>query len=90
VKSRHAPTTRHVVSRIGVLDLRLDLGDAALDVPAPLTIVVFSLSIITFLALPSMSSSTRSSLMPRSSEIAVPPGLLGQRHFSSHLLQVLG
>jgi hypothetical protein len=31
---------------------------------------VFSLSIITFLALPSMASVTFSSLMPRSSEIA--------------------
>jgi hypothetical protein len=37
--------------------------------PAPLTIVVFSLSIITFLALPSISMVTFSSLMPRSSEI---------------------
>jgi hypothetical protein len=43
----------------GLLDLRLDLGNAAVDVlPAPLTIVVFSLSIVTFLALPSMSSLT--------------------------------
>src|SRR3974377_2113116 len=41
--------------------------------PAPLTIVVFSLSIITFLARPSMLSVTFSSLMPRSSEIAWPP-----------------
>jgi hypothetical protein len=38
--------------------------------PAPLTIVVFSLSIITFLARPSMASVTFSILMPRSSEIA--------------------
>src|SRR2546430_1323847 len=41
--------------------------------PAPLTMVVFSLSIITFLARPSMLSVTFSSLMPRSSEIAWPP-----------------
>src|ERR1700758_3515746 len=41
--------------------------------PAPLTIVVFSLSITTFLARPSMLSVTFSSLMPRSSDIAVPP-----------------
>src|SRR5262249_54657544 len=41
--------------------------------PAPLTIVVFSLSIITFLARPSMERLTFSSLMPRSSEIAWPP-----------------
>src|SRR5262249_6695142 len=41
--------------------------------PAPLTIVVFSFSTVTFLALPSMSSFACSSLMPRSSEIAVPP-----------------
>src|SRR6266700_2465396 len=41
--------------------------------PAPLTTVVFSFSIITFLARPSMFSVTFSSLMPRSSEMAVPP-----------------
>src|SRR6187200_894065 len=41
--------------------------------PAPLTIVEFSLSIITFLARPSMASVTFSILMPRSSEIACPP-----------------
>src|SRR6202046_5266251 len=41
--------------------------------PPPLTIVVFSLSIITFLALPSIASVTFSSLMPRSSLIAWPP-----------------
>src|SRR5258708_6951022 len=41
--------------------------------PAPLTMVVFSLSIITFLARPSMASVTFSILMPRSSEIAWPP-----------------
>src|ERR1700689_2082052 len=41
--------------------------------PEPLTMVVFSLSIITFLALPSMASVTFSSLMPRSSLIAWPP-----------------
>src|SRR6516165_1859520 len=41
--------------------------------PAPLTMVVFSLSIITLLARPSMLSVTFSSLMPRSSEIAWPP-----------------
>ena len=41
--------------------------------PAPLTMVVFSLEISTFLALPSMSMVTFSSLMPRSSEITVPP-----------------
>src|SRR5712691_9596090 len=41
--------------------------------PAPLTIVVFSFSMITFLARPSMATVTFSSLMPRSSEIAWPP-----------------
>src|ERR1700730_13951113 len=42
--------------------------------PAPLTMLVFSLSIITFfLARPSMARVTFSSLMPRSSEIAWPP-----------------
>ena len=35
--------------------------------------VVFSLSIITFLARPSILSVAFSSLMPRSSDIAVPP-----------------
>src|SRR5690242_5040784 len=41
--------------------------------PPPLTMVVFSFSIVTFLARPSMASVTLSSLMPRSSEIAWPP-----------------
>src|SRR6266704_308786 len=41
--------------------------------PAPPTIVVFSLSIITFLARPSISTVTFSSLMPRSAETMVPP-----------------
>ena len=41
--------------------------------PAPSTIVVFSFSMITFLARPSMSIVTFSSLMPRSSEISWPP-----------------
>ena len=41
--------------------------------PAPSTIVVFSFSIITFLARPSILSVTFSSLMPRSSLIAWPP-----------------
>src|SRR6476646_2718983 len=38
--------------------------------PEPLTIVVFSLSIITFLVRPSMAIVTFSILMPRSCEIA--------------------
>ena len=62
----------------GLLDLRLDLADAALISlfePAPSTMVVFSFSITTFLARPSMLSVTFSSLMPRSSLIAVPPVL---------------
>jgi hypothetical protein len=42
--------------------------------PAPLTIVVFSFSIITFLARPSMFSVTFSSLMPRSSLMAGTAG----------------
>ena len=42
--------------------------------PAPLTIVVFSFSIITFLARPSMSSVTFSSLMPRSSRDRLAAG----------------
>jgi hypothetical protein len=65
-----------VVVRGGLLDLRLDLLDAAsISVlePAPFTMVVFSFSITTFLARPSMLRVTFSSLMPRSSEIAVPP-----------------
>src|SRR3984893_17548110 len=41
--------------------------------PAPPTIVVFSLSMVTFLARPSMFKVTFSSLMPRSSEMAWPP-----------------
>src|SRR5215468_8361474 len=41
--------------------------------PAPLTIVVLSLSIITFLARPSILTVTFSSLMPRSAETIVPP-----------------
>src|ERR687885_383866 len=40
--------------------------------PAPSTITVLSLSMRTFLARPSMSSVTVSSLMPRSSEITWP------------------
>jgi trehalose-6-phosphate synthase len=40
--------------------------------PAPLTIVVFSFSIITFLARPSILMVTFSSLMPRSAETMVP------------------
>ena len=41
--------------------------------PAPSMIVVFSFSITTFLARPSICSVTFSSLMPRSSEISWPP-----------------
>src|SRR4029450_3098102 len=41
--------------------------------PAPITIVVFSLSIVTFLARPSILTVTFSSLMPRSAETMVPP-----------------
>src|SRR5688572_13325783 len=41
--------------------------------PAPSTIVVFSFSIVTFLAVPSISRVTFSSLMPRSSEMTLPP-----------------
>ena len=41
--------------------------------PAPSMIVVFSFSITTFLARPSIASVTFSSLMPRSSEISWPP-----------------
>ncbi len=41
--------------------------------PAPSTMVVSSLVIDTFLARPSMSMPTFSSLMPRSSEITLPP-----------------
>ncbi len=41
--------------------------------PTPSMIVVFSLSMRTRLALPSMSSVTLSSLMPRSSAISWPP-----------------
>ena len=40
--------------------------------PAPLTIVVFSFSIITFLARPSVLTVTFSSLIPRSAETMVP------------------
>ena len=61
----------------GLLDLRADLLDAALDrrsgLPAPSMIVVLSLSIVTCLAWPRSSSLTFSSLMPRSSVIALPP-----------------
>jgi hypothetical protein len=60
----------------GLLDLRLDLGDAAVDVLARACSVddggVFLLD-DTFLARPSISSVTFSSLMPRSSEITEPP-----------------
>src|SRR6516165_11692983 len=41
--------------------------------PAPLTIVVFSLSTVTFLARPSILIVTFSSLIPRSAETMVPP-----------------
>src|SRR5262245_38037453 len=41
--------------------------------PAPCTMVVFSFSMITFLARPSMAVVTFSSLIPRSSEISWPP-----------------
>jgi hypothetical protein len=40
--------------------------------PAPSTMVVFSFSMITFLARPSICRFTFSSLMPRSSEISCP------------------
>ena len=56
-----------IVIRGRLLDLRLDLGDAALDLvrlPAPSMIVVFSFSMRTRLAGPSISSVTFSSLMP--------------------------
>jgi len=65
-----------VVVRGGLLDLRLDLGDAGLDVllflPAPLTTVVFSLSITTLpsAVVPACSRLTLSSFMPNSSEIS--------------------
>ena len=45
----------------------------SLRLPAPPTIVVFSFSITTFLARPSIAGVTVSSLMPRSSEISWPP-----------------
>ena len=41
--------------------------------PLPCTIVVLSLSTVTFFELPSMSSVTFSSLMPRSSLMSLPP-----------------
>ena len=41
--------------------------------PAPLTMVVLSLSMVTFSAVPSMSMVVFSSVNPRSSEITVPP-----------------
>ena len=41
--------------------------------PAPSMMVVFSFSITTFLARPSMATVTLSSLMPRSSEMSWPP-----------------
>ncbi len=41
--------------------------------PAPSTIVVFSFSITTFLARPSIATVTFSSLMPRSSAMSCPP-----------------
>src|SRR4029450_4430892 len=41
--------------------------------PAPSTIVVFSFSMMTFLARPSMAVVTFSSLMPSSSEMSWPP-----------------
>ena len=66
-----------VVVRGRVLDLRAELLDPTLDgglrVPAPSTIVVLSLSIVTFLALPRSSILMLSSLMPRSSVMALPP-----------------
>ena len=65
-----------VVVRGGLLDLRLDLRDPALDLVLARRrrrrSVVFSFSIITRLARPSMSSVTFSSLMPRSSLITWP------------------
>src|SRR2546421_530519 len=45
----------------------------SLRLPAPLMIVVFSFSMTTFLARPSIAGVTVSSLMPRSSEISCPP-----------------
>ena len=55
----------------GLFDLRLDLltrASISFFLPAPSTMVVFSFSITTFLARPSMATVTFSSLMPRSSE----------------------
>ena len=62
----------------GVLDLRADLLDAALDarffLPAPSTIVVLSLSIDDLLGVGrGPRSLTFSSLRPRSSAISLPP-----------------
>src|SRR3989442_1573318 len=65
-----------VVVRSRFLDLGPDLLDPPLDrtaLPAPSTIVVLSLSTTTFLARPRSSSLTFSSLIPRSSVIALPP-----------------
>ena len=57
---RQSSAASAVVVRGGLLDLHRDLGDAALDLkpflPAPSTIVVFSFSMRTFLARPSMLS----------------------------------
>jgi hypothetical protein len=41
--------------------------------PAPLTIVVLSLSIVTFLAVPNISIVVFSRVYPLSSDITVPP-----------------
>ena len=66
-----------VVVRGRVLDLRADLLRRGLRWPtarrAPSTIVVLSLSIVTFFALPRSSILMFSSLMPRSSVMARPP-----------------
>src|SRR6266566_2344253 len=45
----------------------------SLALPAPATIVVLSLSMVTFFARPRSSSFTFSSLIPRSSVMALPP-----------------
>ena len=65
-----------VVIAGGLLDLGADLLDATGDVfvlPPPSTMVVLSLSMVTRLAVPRSSILTPSSLMPRSSVIALPP-----------------
>ena len=65
-----------VVVRGRLLDLRAKLrrpGPDGLGAPAPSTIVVLSLSMVTFFARPRSSSFRFSSLMPRSSVIALPP-----------------